>query len=203
MNRLLRRLSREDGLTLVELMVSSAILMIVAASVMTVLESAQTGLVRQDRRSRINDQARLAIQQLDREIRSGNVVYDPAGETPANYSIRVHTQANATTRTPPTQCVQWKIVDKGADKRELLRRSWPSGGSATEWRTVAERVWSEKLAIPAFKLTTTPGGGRVVDVVLIFRPEGPVGVSQDIRVETSIALRNSSSGDPCSPVPAG
>ena len=100
-------------MTLVELLVAMSILGIVLLVFTSVLASVQRGVVRQDSLSQTLDSARLAIQQLDRELRSGNVLYDPALEnapvgTPGRiasctgclpgYTLRVYTQTNADTR---------------------------------------------------------------------------------------------------------
>ena len=67
------------------------------------------------------------MQELDREIRSGNVLYDPANCPPppvdpsggptcdpaegitANMTLLIYTQTNANSRNPGNQCVQWRI----------------------------------------------------------------------------------------------
>jgi len=61
-------------MTLVELVVAMSILGVVLLVFTSVLASVQRGVVRQDNLSRTLDSARLAIQQLDRELRSGNVL---------------------------------------------------------------------------------------------------------------------------------
>src|SRR5712691_4509432 len=63
-----RRQRDESGMTLVELMVSTAMLGVVLSIFFGVLVSVQTGLVRQTDRSRSNDQARLAVEEIDREV---------------------------------------------------------------------------------------------------------------------------------------
>src|SRR5439155_24090766 len=103
----------EDGMTLVELLVAMFILGIVLLVFTTVLASVQTAVNRQDSLNQTLDQARLSVEELYRELRSGNVLYDPALEnapagTPGRiascsgclpgYTLRVYTQTNADTR---------------------------------------------------------------------------------------------------------
>jgi len=97
-------------MTLVEVTVAMSIMSIVLLVFTSVLASVQRGVVAQDTLSQTLDQTRLALQQLDREMRSGNVLYDPALENaPAasggipscsgclpGYTLRVYTQTNAT-----------------------------------------------------------------------------------------------------------
>ena len=97
-----RRLrSVEDGLTLIELLVTMMLFTLIMAGIYGVLINVQ----RQSRdvagREETVGNARLATEQMDRQIRSGNVLYDPAVET-LPLSMRVYTQANGDQR-----CVQW------------------------------------------------------------------------------------------------
>ncbi len=92
-------------MTLVELTVSMSMLTTVSVIFLTALASVQRGVERQTDRTTTNDQIRLALQQLDHEIRSGNLLYDPQNETPdpsndvvPNQSLRIYTQANADIR---------------------------------------------------------------------------------------------------------
>lgn len=211
MTALLRRIraaNRDDaGMTLAELMVSVALLMVVVTIFTTVVLSIYTAVIRQQARTETNDQARLAIEQLDREIRSGSLIYQPVDEPASTtcggktcvrgHTLRVLTQANATTRTPPEQCVQWAV-----DGGKLWRRAW-APGSATSidgWRMVAEGVVNREPGVNVTSFASP--NGRVVDVTLVLntrygKPDPP----KSVRVNTSIAIRNSGSGDPCSPVP--
>ena len=77
----IRRLRGERGMTLVELVVAMAILSIVMLVFTTTLSSIQRAVVEEDVRMRLNDQARLAMQSIDRLVRSGNILYDPVDES--------------------------------------------------------------------------------------------------------------------------
>jgi prepilin-type N-terminal cleavage/methylation domain-containing protein len=192
----------QRGFTITELAITLAMLLVVTGTFVGVLESLNRAVIRQQDRSINNDQARLAVEQLDREIRSGNVLYDPATEDDANFSMRIYTQSNATTRTPSFQCVQWVIEDQ-----ELLRRSWPPGEpeNVSDWRIIAENVVNVEEGVDAFALDPDPDkGGRTVDIVLMVNstPEDPT--NRTVRIETSITGRNTSFGFPedvCDPVP--
>ena len=76
----IRRCRDQRGMTLVELCVAMAILSIVILVLTTTLSSIQRAVVEEDVRARLNDQARLAVQTIDRLVRSGNILYDPVDE---------------------------------------------------------------------------------------------------------------------------
>jgi hypothetical protein len=188
------------------MLVAGAVLIIVASVFMSLLESVQEGVARQDYRSRSNDQARLAMEAVDREVRSGSVLYDPAGEVDAGgaplayYGLRVYTYANAPTRNAGNPvCVQFRISNQ-----QLLRRWWPSGNLAasTGWQIVATNVVNVTQGVRAFQLD--PTNSRIVDVTILANVQttgrfaGPA-----VRIQSSDSIRNSGTGNPCTPVPSG
>src|SRR5438309_10254956 len=119
------RAGSDDGMTVIELSTAMLLLGIVVAALLSVMYSAQTNLGREISRSSSNDQVRLAIESLDREVRSGEVLYDPAsesyssGDVTSGMSLRIFTQSNAPTRSGP-RCVQWRITSAGL----LQERNW-------------------------------------------------------------------------------
>jgi prepilin-type N-terminal cleavage/methylation domain-containing protein len=201
------RIADERGMTLVEMMTSVALLLVVLGTFLTMLESVNRGVGLQVERSEINDRARLAIERLDREIRSGNVMYNPATEPLAGYTFRVYTQSNAPTRTPPNQCVEWRINDSA----ELVRRTWDPADSATasDWIVVADHVVNRSLSPPvtAFALDPDPAkAGRTLHITLMVDVDLTDQTQKTQRIQTALTGRNTSFGfsvDACSPVPAG
>lgn len=199
MTRLRALAARETGMTLVELMVTMMMLSVVMVVFFGVLASIQKAVVHQDNLSRTNDQARLGLEQLDREIRSGNVLYDPASESPANYTLRVYTQSNPGARFPgyTSVCSLWTINSS----QQLVTRVWPPNKpeDATPWRVVAEGIVNRVVspAVLAFWIDTDPNkGGRTVDMKLVVNQDLTNKSTQTITVQTSSTGRNTSYGFP-------
>jgi len=216
--RIVHRANGERGMTLVELLVAMLILGIVVASFTAILGSVQTGVTRQDSLSQTLDQSRLALEQLDREMRSGNVLYDPALEnaaagTPGRVAsctgcipgdtLRVYTQTNADTRGT-YQCVLWKIAGG-----QIMTRSWPplDPDSATPWRIVATGIVNQNVGQLAYTLDPDPlKGGRTLDVVYAANSDITKHSTQTTRIQGSFTGRNTSYGYPanvCLETPSG
>jgi type II secretory pathway pseudopilin PulG len=211
MRRLLARAHRQDGITLAELLVSMSILTIVMTVFLSTLASMQRATVDQQVRSDLNDQARLALMSIDRQVRSGNLLYDPdleddplgrmSGGSPATgYLFRVYTQARVG-GSSESRCVLW-LVD---DQRRLLTRYWDQDedpDTATEWRVAAEGVVNFDEDVSPFLLDTE---GRTVAVTLAVNPDVENRPEATQWFEASLTGRNTSFGYPssvCSELPS-
>jgi type II secretory pathway component PulJ len=211
MRRLLARAHRQDGITLAELLVSMSILTIVMTVFLSTLASMQRATVDQQVRSDLNDQARLALMSIDRQVRSGNLLYDPdleddplgrmSGGSPATgYLFRVYTQARVG-GSSESRCVLW-LVD---DQRRLLTRYWnqdEDADTATGWRVAAEGVVNFDEDVSPFLLDTE---GRTVAVTLAVNPDVENRPAATQWFEVSLTGRNTSFGYPssvCSELPS-
>lgn len=156
------------------------------------------------------EEVRLGIMQIDRQVRSGNVISDPALESPAasgvptGYSLRVFTQTNGVRK-----CVQWRIVfpDPGEPQGELQYRSWDtdwqSGGHVDEWTAVARDVIAPVTGTPFAKVDPL-SGTTAQSVRVTIRIQGERTSSAPSTVTTILTGRNTVYGYPsdvCSPVP--
>jgi prepilin-type N-terminal cleavage/methylation domain-containing protein len=196
----------EGGMTLVELVVALGILSIVMLVLTTTLTSVQKAVVEEDVRIRLNDQARLAVQSIDRLVRSGNILYDPVDESgndpfdgaATGYMFRIYTQAEQQSGQD-ARCALWLLNDE----QQLLYRTWPvlTPEDATSWTVVAESVVNRDLDEPAFTLDSA---GRTISVEFYVNPdlEDRPGATQVF--EASLTGRNTSFGYPvqlCSDLP--
>ena len=208
-----RRHQRNDsGFTLIEMTVVMTIFGVLMAITYSVLTGIQAQSKRDLQKADDVGQVRVALEQIDRQVRSGNVLYSPANEktsvtgvpncyasgTDAGNCMRVYTRANGN-----NHCVEWRLTGG-----KLESRSWPTdwqtNGGVSGWRTVASNIVnSDTSSTPGFVLqgTTSDYGARLVDITIQVNQGEPMPVT----VETSLAGRNTEYGyDPsvCSPVPA-
>ena len=205
--RLLRRLRvREEGFTLSELLVAMMVLSLALAMFFTTLASVQRSVAETDIRTRSNTQARLALQTLDHEVRSGNVLYDPATSTDPSFRFKIYTQTNATTRHSPRPGTR---VGCGGSRStgELQTRWWEPAqtdpnASASDWRTVATGIVNKQVTptVPAFVIDPDPNkGGRTVNVVLLVNEDMNGDVSTGtVKIQSALTGRNTSYGFPTS-----
>ena len=207
-----RRARGEGGMTLAELLVAMFVMGIAMMIFSSVLASVQRGVVAQESLNRTLESARLAVQQLDREIRSGNVLYDPALENNGQpsctgcepgFTLRIATQSNADTRGGHT-CVLWQIDDQ----QRLLTRRWPPNvpADATAWRVVATGLVNRALGEAAFAIDTDPlKGGRTLNITLALNQDLGNRPGQTVRIRAALTGRNTSYDYPtnvCSTTPA-
>lgn len=196
-----RRSGAQEGMTLIEVLMTVALLSVVVAIFLSVLVSVQNTVARQERRSQANDRVRLAIQQLDREVRSGNVFRDPAaepndashGQVAGGMGLRIYTQANADTRGG-SRCVQWRIAGGRLQWRDWTV-SWRTDGQVSSWRTVTEGIVNPG-GTPAFDLDSSSNfGGRILNVTFVVSPGAG---DSNVVVQAAITGRNTQYGYPVS-----
>ena len=191
-------------MTLVELLVSMSIFTLVVVIFLTTLSAVQRTTNRQTADSVNNDDARLAMIELDREIRSGNVLYDPATDTypgvPSGFLLRIYTQSNANTRTPSPGyvCRLWQVTADG----KLQTRTWPplDPADATPWLTVTTGIVNRVVSptVTAFSRSdpASATGGRIVNITLLVNDNYAQHPNETVRIQQAITGRNTSYGFP-------
>ena len=147
-------------------------------------------------------QAKLAVAQMDRQVRSGNVLYDPTGEAALGYpmSMRIYTQANG-----DEKCVQWQITG-GVLKMRSWSPQWQTDHVVSAWSTAARDVANQSGVtgdVP-FSLSggATPYSARVVNITLWLKNAKSKGARYEVM--TSLAGRNTIYGydtSTCNPIP--
>ncbi len=176
-------------MTLLELVTAMSLLGVILVGLLMTMNGAQRNLDKQVSRSASNDQVRLAIENLDRELRSGDVLYDPAndsyaaGDIAPGYSLRIYTESNLPTRGAK-MCVQYRITSGG----KLQRRMWDPSNPPTSlgFNTVATSLVnrSESPAVPAFTLT----GLNLINLTFDVQDEAAKG--NPVRVQASVSGRD-------------
>jgi prepilin-type N-terminal cleavage/methylation domain-containing protein len=150
-----RRTSNDDGLTLVELLVSTLIfaiiLTIITASIITMLEQER----KQTSQTNNLDAARNVIEMLDHQVRYANAVSTPGTGTDGSFYVEFRTGNSNLQQT----CTQWRYVPVGG---AMQYRTWqpPLGGvgsaTPTGWATAGtgfSQVVVGATTVPIFSLS--------------------------------------------------
>lgn len=207
----LRAVRGDAGLTLTELLVS----MIVFAVAMVMITSATIIVMNTTGDARAQAQTvtelRQSVAVIDRQVRSGNVLYSPANEpallssctadgTTGGSCMRILTQANGTEK-----CVQWQVLADPTDDGILRMRSWApdwqTTGDLTGWSTVARGLRADAGAPFTLLGASTPYKERALKLRVV-GIDGRSG--KDVTVESTLTGRNTSYGydaGQCTPVP--
>ena len=205
-------------MTLIEVLVSMGIF----AIVMAVVTSSLIILVRTMNEVQVTADAqseiRLGLAEMNKQMRSGNVLFSPSDEPawvdscvadkPADRGscMRIYTQTN---RVP--RCVQWQVLDVTTGKAggAILRTrdwspDWQTTADVSDWRTTARGLSLDTTALP-FTLvqdaTNEAYGRRLLDVNLL---AWDAERKKNTTIESSISGRNTSYGydsGQCLPVP--
>ena len=163
---------------LVAMTLSTIICGIAATAVVNMMQNSQLIAARSD----AVRQMYLASQQIERQVRSGNVLYPDT----SSGTLKIYTQANGSQR-----CVRWRL-DRPTG--ELLTRSWSSSdvSDKTEWRVVARELANPVDVQPFVVSTGSPYGGRLLEVNLQVKSD--VRGQQSDQVRLAISGRNTTYG---------
>lgn len=204
----------DDGMTLAELLVA----MIVFGIAMTMIMGAVFAVLRVTKGAEAGAdaafQTRQALAVIDRQVRSGNVLFSPADEAThlsgvcsdlggnSGNCMRIYTQSNG-----DEKCVQWAVVPDPAKPSTYVlqmrswRADWQTTGVVGAWTVTARGLL---LAGSPFTLdvgSSNQYGERLLDVHLVAQNAEN---GHDVTIDASISGRNTTygyTGNQCLPVP--
>lgn len=206
----------DEGYTLIETLVAMVVLGVVVA----IAVQATVGLLDSMRATQeataAGAQVRMALNSLEHQVRSGNVLFTPVAEATsdpgcqafgaaAGTCMRVYTQAGGVPR-----CAQWQVVpDTAAPGSSLLRTrsfspAWQTDRDVDEWRVAARGLVPPTAAAPPFQLqgASTAYSSRLLDVTVLAWGQDRRGT---VRLTSSLSGRNTTYGTTtsmCDPGPA-
>ncbi|MBN2177012.1 MAG: type II secretion system protein [Demequinaceae bacterium] len=209
---------RDDGYSLTELLIAMGIFGVLIAFTFGILIQIMNQSKDTIARTHALEQAQLGLAQIDRQVRSGNVILDPAAEGLSTsgvdpyYSMRIYTQVDEIPK-----CAQWRVIDVDEDGFGNLEfRSWlPSQpNTATSWAVVARDliqvdvhptspadITSNPSTWPPFWVDSTATAGtqaQLVRVTLRLKDPDQREDSEPASVTTVITGRNTVFGYPAS-----
>lgn len=225
----MRRYRRSDGgFTLTELLVSMTIFAILMTIVTSVMISLMNSTKETVARTQSIQQARIGVSQIDRQVRSGNVILDPSAENSGTsgvgpfFSMRIFTQEDGIAK-----CAQWRVIDYDTDGfGDLEYRTWdpayPVVIDVSPWSAVARNLVridttptsqadidpDDPLTWPPFWVDDSASGNtaaQFVRITLRLKDPGERQSGKPTTVSTVVTGRNTVFGYPpssCSSPPA-
>jgi hypothetical protein len=176
--------SDDRGTTVAELAVVMAVSTIVLALavqfVISIARDADTATVAGNR----VDSVRLALDGVERQVRSGDVLYLESAGVPCHpygsggNCLRVATEVDGT-----TSCVQLQLVPGAADdgsydlRTRRYSATWASDGAVGSWRQVANGLAPPTSTTPPFTVAQQSGVGVQALTVEFAAPQGRVGAA--------------------------
>ena len=162
-----RRLVKEDeGITLVELMVSAMLLSVVSVIFTTVLASSL--MATRDLQGAVtsNDTVRLVLQSLDSELRSAERLCTPA---PGDSGNTLEFRTRSYKGTAPVSGYRDITYQLNADANGDLTVLQKSDDGGVTWYTVVENVTNDSMAVDLFEnqgdaATALPSQGKVMTI---------------------------------------
>lgn len=136
------RAGGEEGLTLIELLVASALMVVAFGMFTTALAVSQRTQIRDTEYSAANDGVHLAMAEIDRQVRSGYVIQQPTLYSGTIDGVRIFTLGSG-----QAKCVMWVVASAPSGSTQALyTKSWaasdspPSSFQAASWRLVADGI---------------------------------------------------------------
>ena len=188
-------------MTLIEVTIGSALMLVVTLMAFQGLVSLQNAGARVDQRSQTTDQAHLALEQVETETRSANLLYSPGSN---GTTLVIYTQTNG-----DFKCVQWKLASGDLETR-TFSPTWSADGIVSSWRIMATNVLNgtstdplqPNSTTPVFTVnSTTPATTLTVNLLV----NADTGHSNYLDLQTSVTGRDieyNVSSTACSPQPS-
>ncbi len=194
------RIHHEDGVTLTELMVAVFLLIVVSAIFLPTMISGMTATGQITNVARSNDDGRLALQRIDREVRAAEIICTPAPGDPPGDTLRFLTRAyTAATTADGTRDITYALNGTGLEKSTDGGATWSPIIDGVVNATVVDDDYNSREGrspgTPGVPLFTNdqdagyPSYGKVITVRL-WIDESPTDNISPILLTTELSGRN-------------
>ncbi len=163
-------MSRDDGLSLVELLISIFLIMIVSVVFYGTLSGTLTATRDFEGVARSNDSVRLVLQQIDREFRSAEQICEPL---PGLQSDRLEFKTRSFTATTTASGIDEIVYElRDGDGDGLVDEFQRSGDGGVTWRTVIDGVVNATYVDDDYNASFTPPRPAGTPGVFMFETQG-------------------------------
>jgi prepilin-type N-terminal cleavage/methylation domain-containing protein len=198
----------DAGLTLVELLVAMSLFLVAITMFGGSLYVMQRMQITDDQYSQANDQVHLALQTIDRQIRSGYVISVPVAPAGADAAVKIYTEAGGKPR-----CVMWVVANPAVQDprlapgtKSLYTTAWDPTGTDTTvpsslqtfnatskyWIPMASDLWNWLVVPgPVQPFTVTSGNTSILPTLNVaFRLNASTRSTATIEVASTFTSRN-------------
>ena len=179
------RLSEETGITVIELSITSFVLLIISALMLTALQMATrtNAIVAEDTESLTT--ARIARERLEREIRQADAIFSTSDRDTLDLWI----DENNDDVADPSELVRWEFVDIDGlpgGKAELIRSTaaGTSNPQGIHYRSPMGATYTP------FALSPAPPATEQVTFTLIVEPERDGVAAEPVEIQATVSPRN-------------
>lgn len=192
--------SSDEGLTLVELLIASSLLLLAILMFSGALLISQRTQIRDAEYSAANDAAHLAIAEIDRQVRSGYVIATPPSVSGTADGVKIFTMTNGQAR-----CALWVVAPPAVATEPMLAqglymKTWnpatqtqPTAfGAAGGWRLVAgDLVGADSSTFTIDTANVASDVFPTMEMVLHLNASRDKRQLQEIEIRSQFASRNS------------
>lgn len=179
-------LNDEQGVTLVEVAITTILLAAVLAMVFPMVGSGFKVVGGLEDRADSNDQAHLALAQIERDVRSGNVIEQPGPVGGlAGMEVRIYTQTSGV----PFKCVQYQVASGRLERRTRDPGPENAGTWPTTWRVVAAGLTNSAQAPAVSAFVRSGPHNETLSIDLVVNRSSAAGAG--VRLRSSVTGRNS------------
>lgn len=191
-------LSDDRGLTVVELLIAASLLLVALSMFSGSLFTSQRAQATNAAYSRANDQVQIALQSIDRQIRSGYVV-GIGTLTNADAVVTIYSEASGTPR-----CFAWAVADADATGKSqvasLFTATWDAFtgtqpaftiGGGGGWVRMATDLWNWRVSPQIAPFTVQSASAGVLKTLdVAFRLNATDRSAATVEVASSFTSRN-------------
>lgn len=194
------RIHADNGVTLTELMVAVFLLAVVSAVFLPTMISGMNATDQITNVARSNDDGRLALQRIDREVRAAEIICSPAPGDPPGDTLRFLTKAyTAATTADGTRDITYALHNNSLDKSTDGGATWSPVIQGVVNATVIDEEYNVResrapgtVGVPLFTNDQDagyPSYGKVITIRL-WIDESPTDQISPVLLTTELSGRN-------------
>jgi prepilin-type N-terminal cleavage/methylation domain-containing protein len=181
----IRDRSREGGFTVIELMITIALLAVIVGATLSVLESTMRTSSFSQQRVQTVDQLRLALDSMTKEIRQARAVNPGSNTSRLNFTVYVNGHPTDVAYYVEGSLLYREVQPAGSGRREIVAQLKTDKIFCYDYAAYPQAGGLDCLA----PNDSAPGDSRLTRIIITF-PLGLKNPETDIVLSSGVQLRN-------------